>query len=101
MEKNEVLSALKSNTATRKGTRLSTTKTYTVTTDGNMDAVLAPQAIKLLEILYSQDVDSWTEKALFDVISKHTEITEKQTPWKIWQFYRGKLIEQGFVVESK
>jgi len=101
MNKTKVLEALKSNGGTRKGARLSTTKTFTASVDGNLDAVLPPQAIALLEVLFNEDQDTWTEKALFDLLSVHTEISEKQSPWKIWQYYRKRLIEQGFIVESK
>ena len=101
MDKNDVLNALKANKASRTGTRLSTSKKYEIHTDGDLTAVLPPQALLLLEIMFNADVETWTEAELYDLFSGHTEISEKQTPWKIWQYYRPRLIEAAFVTEAK
>jgi hypothetical protein len=97
MDKNEVLNALQSNRANLKGARLSSTKEYTIHLDGDVTVVLPPQAISLLEIMFSDERETWTEVELHELINSHTEISEKQEPWKVFAFYRKKLIEAGFL----
>lgn len=97
MNKMEVLQALQSNRTVRTGARLSVTKKYTVHADGDITAKLAPQAIKLLEILFTQDEESWNELELYGVLMEHTEISEKQTPWIVFKFYRQTLIDARFL----
>ncbi len=97
MDKMQVLEALNANKNVRNGARLSTTKRYTVHTDGDLTVKLPPQAIKLIEIMYGEDTGSWTEQELHDLLSVHTEISEKQSPWLIFKFYRQVLIDAGFL----
>jgi hypothetical protein len=97
MDKNTVLAALKANRATLKGARLSNTKEYTVHVDGDTTVVLPPQAISLLAILFEQDKETWTEVELHSLISGHTEISEKQEPWKVFAYYRKTLVDAGFL----
>lgn len=97
MNKMEVLKALQSNRTVRTGIRLDAKKVYTVHADGDVGVRLAPQAIKLLEIMFTQDVESWNEVELHDLLMEHTEISEKQTPWIVFKFYRQVLIDAGFL----
>jgi hypothetical protein len=97
MDKNAVLAALNANKTTRKGLRLDNKRIITVKTTGDVTVKLAPQAITLLEIMYSQEATTWTEVQLHELFNQYPEITEKQTPWKIWKFYSKTLVDAGFV----
>lgn len=97
MDKMKVLAALQANKSDRTGARLSATKVYTVHAGGDVTAKLPPQAIKLIEIMFTQDVESWTEVALHELIEGHTEISEKQAPWTIFKFYRQLLVDAKFL----
>lgn len=97
MNKMEVLKALQANKSNRNGARLSATKVYTVHADGDVTAKLPPQAVKLIEIMFTQDVETWNEVELHELINAHTEISEKQEPWLVFKFYRQLLIDAGFL----
>jgi len=101
MNKMQVLAALQANKSTRTGARLSTKKVYTVHTDGDLTTKLAPQALALLVIMYGEEQTSWTEVELNEIIMAHTEISEKQSPWLVFKFYRTKLIEAGFMTVTE
>jgi len=97
MNKTKVLEALQANRASLKGARLSSTKKYSVHMDGDTTVVLPPQAIALLAIMFDEDQDTWTEVELHELINSHTEISEKQQPWKVFAYYRKRLIDAGFL----
>jgi hypothetical protein len=100
MNKMEVLQALNTASTARKGARLSVTKTYTVHLDGDVSK-LPPQARKLVVIMLSEEQDTWNEVELHELIAAHTEITEKQTPWGVFKWYRATLIEAGWITVSE
>ncbi len=95
--KASILAALNNNKKTRNGARLSTKKTYSLEFNGDLTWAPPPQALKLLEIMYEPEEESWNEQELHDLISEHTEISEKQTPWAIFKYYRKQLIDNGFL----
>ena len=97
MNKSQVLAALNANKSARAGARLSVKKVYTVSTAGDITTKLAPQAIALLEIMFGEEQDSWTEVELNALMLKHTEISVKQSPWLVFKFYRAQLVEAGFL----
>lgn len=101
MDKIQILQALAANSATKGGLRLSATTKYTVKYDGDMTKKLPPQARKLLEIMFYDERDTWTEIELHDLFSDHPEITEKQTPWAIFKWYRQTLIDAKWLVMKK
>ncbi len=97
MDKKQVLEALQSNKSARQGARLSVTKVYTVHVDGDTTTQLPPQAIALIGIMFAEEATSWNEQELHDLIVVHTEISEKQSPWLVFKFYRQRLVDAGFL----
>jgi len=95
-----ILARLRANSSTKKGARLSSTKTYTIHTDGDVAVGFAPQAIALIAIMFEEDENSWTEQELHDVISIHTDISVKQKPWSVFKYYRKVLVDSGFLSVS-
>lgn len=93
MNKEQILAALAANNATKGGIRLDGKKVYTVSYEGDLTAKLPPQARALLKIMFEDEQDSWTEVELHKLISAHPEITEKQTAWGIFKWYRQLLID--------
>jgi len=91
-----IIAALNANKATKKGARLMSSRTYTVTPSGDMTSVLPPQAIAILGIMLT-DAGPWNEIELHAMLMEHTEVSAKQTPWQIFTYYRKKLVESGFV----
>ena len=96
-----IIAALNANRSVKKGARLSSTRKYTVHMDGDLTAVLPPQALAVLTILLTNEDNEWTEVALHTLLSEHTEISDKQKPWAIFTYYRKKLVDSGFLTDSK
>ena len=98
-EVTKVMEALNANRNKKAGARLSEKKVYTAQI-GDMTAVLPPQAIKLVEILLTNE-GPWTEVELHELIQEHKDISVKQEPWAIFKYYRKQLIESGFLTVSE
>ena len=93
-KREEILEAVKERSGRKGGSRVKN-RVYKIL-DGNEGAKLSPQAIKCLEILYSTDKAEMSEQEVFDLFQT-AEMNTKQTPWKIFQYYRKSLVEQGFI----
>ena len=102
MSAQQVLEAIKAaNVRETGGKELKATRIYKVALTGDASAKLAPQAIKLLEILFSLKNLTANEVELFEIIESHKEISKKQSPWLIFQYYRKVLVEAGFLSYNK
>ena len=95
-----ILAALRANSSTKKGARLSSTKTYTIHTDGDVAVGLPPQAIALIAIMFEENENTWTEVELHELLAEHTEISAKQKPWSIFKYYRKRLLDSMFLSVS-
>lgn len=102
MSKNEILDQLRQNSKKRGGNRAKNRK-YTVILDGNMNVKLSPQAITCLEILFAGKVDGMMEENVIGLIENNVEKygDTKQSPWKIFQYYRKSLVDAGFLKVEK
>ena len=103
MSKNEILEKLRENSKKRTGTR-ARNREYTISTDVNVDIRLSPQAITCLEILFANKKTNMMEAEVIELLEKSAEKfgKTKQSPWKIFQYYRKSLVEAGFIsVEKK
>lgn len=73
-------------------------RTYTVSTGGDVKAQLAPQARKIVVAVLKAKADEGkiTESEL-DTLLKESGISEKQDPFRVWQFHRKAIIEAGWM----
>ena len=103
-KKTDVLETLKKNCG-RKGSGGLKDRDYVVSEDGDVNIKLAPQAINCLEILFGIEGGRISEKDLFAMFDtdpvKEKFVKSKQTPWKIFQYYRRSLVEAGFLAVEK
>ena len=99
-KREEILNSVRERSGKKGGSRIKN-RTYKVL-DGNEHAKLSPQAVRCLEIIYEQDKEELSEQEMFDLF-QDCEMKTKQEPWKIFQYYRKSLKDQGFieVVDNK
>ena len=97
-----VLEQLQKNSARKGGSRIKA-RSYEV----NMYPIgiesirLAPQAIGILGLILMAEKLVMTESEIFDVLEAGADqISSKQTPWKVFQYYRKPLVEAGFLTEK-
>lgn len=98
-----ILEVLRKNSARKGGSRLKDRK-YAICKDvSNLDNIrLAPQAINCVGVILSMDKEEATESELFNALENNAEVfgESKQTPWKIFQYYRKPIMEAGFLREK-
>lgn len=102
MSKNEILDKLRENSKRRGGNRAKN-REYTIKTDGNAETKLSPQAITCLEILFAEKRNKMMEQEIIGLINDNAAKfgETKQSPWKIFQYYRKSLVNAGFIVVEK
>ena len=94
----EVLEMLKNNAKTKGGNKVRNNVKYVKMIPENLDGVqFPPQCIELIGILLNSSEDEWKEPELMELINSYKEISKKQEPWKIFQYYRKNIIEAGFL----
>ena len=93
-KREEILNQIRENSVKKSGSRIKN-RTYQIL-DGDSTAKLAPQQVKCLEILYSQDKNELSEQEVFDLF-EIADMDTKLTPWKIFQYYRKDLCDKGFI----
>lgn len=96
-----VLETLKKNSARKGGSRIKN-RNYKVSTPSNLDNVrLAPQAINCVGVILGIGKEEITETELFNALEDNAVVfgESKQTPWKIFQYYRKPIMEAGFLRE--
>lgn len=97
MTTNEVIGKLRENV--KRGGRRIQNRVYRISTEGNTEIRLSPQAITCLEILFSSKKKELQESEVAELISANAEKfgKTKQEPWKIFQYYRKALKDAGFL----
>lgn len=101
MSNTDILAKLRENSK-RKGGKRFRNREYTIKTDGNMDSRLSPQAITCLEILFASGKKTVSEEELHNILMEAADqFKTKQTPWKVFQYYRKSIIEAGFLTMVK
>lgn len=100
---NAVLEVLKSNSTSKRGVRTREHVRYTKMIPEELEGIrLAPQALRIVEIILTSPEDSWSEPELQKLIQDNSVgLSKKQEPWKIFQYYRKALIDAGFIVMEK
>jgi hypothetical protein len=103
-----ILEQLKKTSGRKGGSRIKN-RTYKITAISAEEIVeknisLSPQAIICVGIILEQMIANGpeiTEAKLFDALEDGVEQfgTTKQTPWKIFQYYRKPIMEAGFIRE--
>ena len=95
---NEVLAILTANQKTRGSKKSRENVMYTFTVPSDLSGIqLAPQALKIIACLLSEDESEWNEPTLMDIVASIEELSAKQTNWKIFQYYRKQFIDAGFL----
>jgi len=97
-KREELLNEIKERSGKRGGNRIQN-RVYRIL-EGNENSRLSPQALKCLEILFATDKNEMSEQEVFDLFDK-AEMKTKQTAWKVFQYYRKILVDQGFIVIEK
>lgn len=90
--------------AAKKGASRIKNRTYAVVLEPeNLDQIrLAPQAITCVGVILSSGKEEITEMELFNLLDENVEqFNSKQTPWKIFQYYKKPIMEAGFLKEVK
>ena len=99
MTKQDIISKLRENAKVNSGRRIQN-REYTIK-EGNLDSKLPKQAINILEILMTEGKEVMTEQEVMELMSKHPELSKKQDPWKVCQYYRKSLVDAGFLTVEK
>lgn len=103
-DKSDVLALLKANSA-RKGGRRLKDRSYTIKKEWSPEELgacrLSPQAITCVGVILDIEGDVVTEQELFNTFDAAAEQFEgsKQTPWEVFNYYRAKIVDAGFLVE--
>lgn len=102
MSKNEILEKLREN-GKRVGGRRVKPRKYIIIIDGNVEVKLSPQAITCLDILFTAKKNEMMEEEVAKLMESNAEKfgKTKQTPWKIFQYYRKQLVDSGFLKIEK
>ena len=100
---NEILATLNENSKKRGNSRVRANVIYTQSVPEDMSVIqLPPQAITLVGIILADTLEEWREPELMDLIEENVEqLKTKQPSWKIFQFYRKKLIDARFLSMAK
>lgn len=104
ISKTDVLAMLKANSA-RKGGRRLKDRSYQIKKEWTAEELasrrLSPQAISCVGVILSLDGEVVTEQELFYAFDAATAQFEssKQTPWEVFNYYRAKIVDAGFLFE--
>jgi hypothetical protein len=106
LSKADVLAALNANSA-RKGGRRLKDRNYTVKNEWTAEELavihLGPQARTCVGVILGLEVEAANEQELFAAFSDPKVVEEfpstKQTPWEVFNYYRKKIVEAGFLTE--
>ena len=101
-----VLETLKNNAARKGGSRLKD-RSYEVkleeewTPEELAEVSLSPQGITCVGVILAQHKPVITERELFNAFNEAEEqfAGSKQGPWQIFQYYRKKIVDAGFLTE--
>lgn len=93
----EILEAL--NTREARG-RTIKARAYVIKEDGDVEAKIGKTGIVFLGALFATGKTEITE-AEFEALVREMEIKTKQDKWKVWQYYRPKLVKAGWIEIKK
>jgi len=100
VEISSVLETLKHNAARKGGARIKNRK-YAVNIPESLENIrLAPQAIAVVGVILEQEKPEITEVEIFTAVgAAKDQLGSKQTPWRVFQYYKKAIIEAGFITE--
>ena len=94
-----VIAQLRENVKRASGNKVKDRK-YEILLTGDTKVKMSPQAVTLLEAIFGTNKSEMTEQEIFDLVNT-PEVTEKlhtkQSPWKIFQYYRKTMVDAGFL----
>ena len=100
----QVMAALEANGTRQGGNKFVAGRVYTrqpVTAEMLTGVKLPPQARVCVRAILEGE-GTWSEEELHDHIETYTKaLATKQSAWKIFTYYRARLIEAGFITMTK
>lgn len=100
----EAMAALEAAGSKQGGSKFVAGRVYTrpdITIDMVTDLVLPPQARVCVRAIL-EGAGTWSEEELHDHMETYTkQLATKQTAWKIFTYYRPRLIKAGFITMNK
>jgi hypothetical protein len=99
-----IMAALEANGSKQGGSKFVTGRVYTredITAEMLVGVNLPPQA-RVCVRLVLEGAGTWSEEELHDHVQTYTaQFNTKQDAWKIFTYYRPKLIKAGFISMTK